>query len=281
MRTRHNIFYTNSEGAVISLNDAKTIYTEPSFFSSAWKHEIIDYGGGMAEITKTYAEPVTHKVTAQVRANTKLEFYERLEELRAILELDAINQKLGVLTVNEWNLDCVISIHNTGKLEVVNIAKVELEIFAPRSEWYKKQIDEWNGYDVTTNPIEGSKKYAYKYKYKCSSSGALTRTITTDIKADAIIEFFGPCVNPSMQIGPNSYSVNASALAGEKMIINTQTWEVYKVINTGETLNLFHLRGANSFEQIPKGVHIITRSAGYPIKLTLIERRAEPPFLIR
>lgn len=112
-----------------------------------------------------------------------------------------------------------------------------------------------------------------------SSGGCLAR-----------LTFFGPCSNPYCRIGRNVYRVNASADAGERIVIDptrrrTLGGSVYRVGLFGERTNLYGSRGRGAqgsgsyvFEQLPAGRLDVSWPQSYGVDVELIEERGVLPW---
>ena len=96
----------------------------------------------------------------------------------------------------------------------------------------------------------------------------------------------GPCVNPSVTIGGNVYSVNVSVPAGGYLVIDSRPeaplgWQVYMRDAAGVQSNIFDNRNPNYqiLERIPGGTVNLEYSRTYGIDLTLYLERSEPSWM--
>lgn len=102
--------------------------------------------------------------------------------------------------------------------------------------------------------------------------------------------FFGACTNPYVRIGSYTYGVNATAAAGERIVIDptmrhTVGKSIYKVGQFGEITNLYDARrrgaensGLYVFQPLEAGTYQVSWPQTYGVTLRLIEERGVLPW---
>lgn len=104
------------------------------------------------------------------------------------------------------------------------------------------------------------------------------------------LTFFGSCSNPYVRIGTNIYGVNASAAAGERIVVDptkrhTVGRSVYRVGQFGEITNLYDYRrrgsegsGTYIFQSLEAGTHDVSWPQSFGVDIALIEERGVLPW---
>lgn len=104
------------------------------------------------------------------------------------------------------------------------------------------------------------------------------------------LTFFGSCSNPYVRIGTNIYGVNASASAGERIVVDptkrhTVGRSVYRVGQFGEITNLYDYRrrgtegsGTYIFQSLEAGTYDVSWPQSFGVDIALIEERGVLPW---
>lgn len=283
MKTRHKISYSTFDNQhVIDMTKGGYLYAEHSLFSGRWRTEATLVRGRFnASIIERYKEPISETVKLQIHDRDRARFNDLIDELQAAVNYDMIAEKLGVLTVNGWSLDCNIVAVHAGRQNLINLQSFELSVYAPSALWYKASKTSWASVASSTSLI--GKKYARKFAERYGGANSLELSVSGTVPAAFIVRFFGPCENPSISIGGHVYGVNESCNEGESITLDTLNRAVYKTLATGEIINVFgkRLRTGDQFAPLTQGVFTVIRAGDYPIDFTLFERRTEPPQEVR
>jgi hypothetical protein len=93
-----------------------------------------------------------------------------------------------------------------------------------------------------------------------------------------IIKIFGACSNPSVYVGENEYSVNASIPDGEYVIIDQRDKSIYRVGQSGTRTSIFNLRkkSVDNFRYAPSGALTVSCSGQFACEVTFLTQRSEP-----
>lgn len=131
----------------------------------------------------------------------------------------------------------------------------------------------------------------YQFDYAGGSGGANSTSQIVSVGSKARITFFGPCANPYVRIGANTYGVSAAAADGEMIVIDPTGRKVvggsvYKRGSYGEVTNLYdkRMRGAPGsgtyvFEELPEGLIAVSWPQSFRVDIETIEERGMPPWI--
>lgn len=98
------------------------------------------------------------------------------------------------------------------------------------------------------------------------------------IPSDFVLRIYGPVSKPLVKIGDNTYQVNVSLNAGERLEIDSRKRTVSLIHTDGYTENVLWSAAKEYyiFEKIVSGTQIIAWDGSFSFDLILIDKRSEP-----
>lgn len=143
-----------------------------------------------------------------------------------------------------------------------------------------QQIAEAYGSDtrvISNNFNRNKDRYVVGYYYlnQVSSSAINNVSIT---ESDFVLRIYGPVSKPLVKIGDNTYQVNVSLNAGERLEIDSRKRTVSLIHTDGYTENVLWSAAKEYyiFEKIVSGTQIIAWDGSFSFDLILIDKRSEP-----
>lgn len=275
------IHYDNSAGQSFILSGDGLTFIDPmDLHTWEWSYSLSNRITGMGGDASYFARhPRTFDLDIRMRGMNNAEFLRQVNNLHDITEYDIVNGEPGKLWVDNQYLVCYLAVAG-GKPEHPkngNFMTRQVTVLAVEPYWCTPVT-------VTINPSteqatnEHGKKYnnRYAYRYGTGLSGA---TIINDhySAAPAIIQFFGPAANPSIEIAGVTYGVNETLTATDRLVIDQITHKIYTVSETGVKTSVFNSRNKafDIFAPIPVGSNNIVYGGDFVVQITMIQQRSE------
>lgn len=198
--------------------------------------------------------------------------YDLYDEFRNDILVEPIIFQYSPLGNKKWfNLKVDIKTLNKSEIEHKYNALICNFEFQRKSLWYRNIIK--TTFENEKKEIIHNKTYEYSYDYKYVDGTYNTLVLDSDsnIESGAIIEIYGPCVNPAWKHYVNDKletegKINVTLEENTKIVIDT-TGEIYSIIKTDMKGNLiadcYQLSNYNTyrFVLIKKGKNRVTVSA--------------------
>lgn len=268
------IYYENSNGRQVHLDrEPYWVTADTDLFDHAWatsdSNGYKSFGG--------YRKPSDRSIKVVIRGTDGADALQKYKELLDVLEVDTEGGNPGKLYAGCCYLPCWIS---AGKYpnEYVNNRTViyTLTVSPYEGAWYYVSKTDFRA-------DGGGETYFLDFPYDFSfdySSGSHSETVTngTVTGAEFRLIIYGACTNPSIIIGSMVYTVNCELDSGEYLVIDSIVKKVYKVKNTGETVNQYHLKeqGRYIFQKIPSGQNVVSWSGEFDFSIEIYEKRSIP-----
>lgn len=103
--------------------------------------------------------------------------------------------------------------------------------------------------------------------------------------SDFVMRIYGPCTNPYVQIGGNSYRVDVRVPSGGYLEVDSAAGTVEVVSKYGERTNAYDNRqrgaegsGSYIFQRIPSGTSTVSWSNSFDFDVELFDERDIPPW---
>lgn len=276
-----NIYYENSAGRRFTLSgDGLTFINPMELHTWKWDYNLTNritgYGGTASDFARF---PQTFDLELRMRGMNREAFLRQVNTLHDVTDADMIAGEPGRLYVEDQYLTCYLAVSGGAPTHPINSNFMTRNVTVLAVEPY------WcTPVQVTVNPTtdepsnENGKKYngRYAYRYGTALSG-MTIINSHYAAAPAVIQYFGPAVNPSITIAGVTYGVNVTLTATDRLVIDQIQHKIYKVSETGTKTNVFNARNKafDIFTPIPVGSHQIIYSGDFVVSITMIQQRSE------
>lgn len=200
-----------------------------------------------------------------------------------------VNGVAELTAFSDWKQSSIVVAE---KLEAIGPDSVILECTALLLDgvWRKTTVIHLEP-GAGSTPLDTGLDYPtdFEFDYHGTSPSSEIRTLSSG-GCMVGITFFGSCSNPYVRIGANIYGVNASAAAGERIVIDptkrhTVGRSVYRVGQFGEITNLYDSRrrgtegsGTYIFQSLEAGTYDVSWPQSYGVDIALIEERGVLPW---
>lgn len=270
------VYYLNSEGE-------KLDFTKPPYVPRDIS-ELLDYewgyeseGDGITGFTKEMAEL---SIVLNVFADDEETYLKACDRLFTITEKDVIKNAKGRLYYNGQYVLCNL-IGSTKKDWCMGVSfhLCYMRLITDRPVWIKERKYEFvKSIDGKANAPYLDYPHDYPYDYMGDVKG--TGNIINDgLQAcDFKWIIYGPCTNPRIMIGGNSYEVKTVVSDREYMTIDSRENTVVRTRLNGFKVNEFNNRQKEPsiFTKIPVGNSNITWDGNFGHDLILFMERSEP-----
>lgn len=279
-----NVTYYNSKGQSIVLQgDGMCFLDVLPLFEYAWEYELTNSTTGQGGAAHGFARwPRTVSLELRLRGFTRQQFIQKMNDLQAITEIDALSETAGRLYVGNQYLNCFLGVAGSvpSAPRNANFATVGITVLAVRPFWCTDVV-----YTLLPSSAEESegdamaKKYSFKYPYRYATGITNRQIINTHYApCPMILTIQGPVTAPYIEIGGNVYNVSSTVLATQRLIIDQTTRRIYLVGQNGAETNVFNARNKTHdiFTPIPVGESNVVYTGSYAVSITLVEQRSAP-----
>lgn len=271
------IEYVNSSGASIVLNSGHYLVSGHDLRDFAWERKVSNRPSGFGGRV-SFTRPVQEKkISIGIRGREL--FAQNAAALMALTEPDILNNTPGRLYLGDQYLICYLAVES------------KVNRYAEKSFWVSKDLTVlvvepfWRTEKTyhfligTVEDIENAKRYDLKYDYRYIAS-ASSGSIINDHYAPSqmIITVYGAAENPSITVGGNIYSVQASVSATQRIVIDQLQRRIESVSAAGDKTNLFDYRDKENdiFIPVSSGVQTVIYDGTFDFDITLVQQRSEP-----
>lgn len=242
-----------------------------------------NYDTNFDEITNFRKGVVTKTLTIIICADTKEEGIQKRNRIYEVFDRDVLTQNAGSLYIGDYYCKGYFVTSEKSQWFISKRYLVNKVTFVSDSPDWNRYLEyvfkEMDGGSTTV----GAKRYPYKYSYwysNLNSTGTISNLAIQD--SDFIMRIYGATTNPLIQIGNNTYQVNVSLSASERLEINSADKTIYVIKQNGKKENVFWSASKVSyiFEKIPSGKVQVAWSGNFSFDLILMDKRSEPPWTI-
>lgn len=267
--------YVNHLNQSIDFGSGGIFITDSELRDYKWEYDT-DYD----EITNFRKGVKEKKMKIIISAGTEEEGIEKRNSLFQIFEVDILANKPGKLYQDGYYLNCYIVAMKKAKWYLTKrYIEIEVTIASDQSDWVQER--EYNFLKTEGKAVEMDdlKKYPYQYGYyylNHVSSSAINNVSITE--SDFVLRIYGSVSKPLVKIGDNTYQVNVSLNAGERLEIDSRRKTVKLIHIDGYTENVLWSAAKEYyiFEKIVTGTQIIAWDGSFSFDLILINKRSEP-----
>lgn len=268
--------YENSKGDSIFFNTSgKGLYLDES--------ELLDYywtvSAAQGRITSVVREPREIPVSILWLCDR----LEAINEFDDCIDYDARIGKPGTLRLNGFSLTGIFSASSPDDYQwKKGYMRRDMTFFTADRGWRKSIRYQFRKQsEISTSGLDYPHDYLLDYAIDTNRRYINN---TDAAPSDFVIRIYGPCVNPYIIIGSNTYQVNTVLSDGEQLIIDsTNRSKIVKKAQFGAETNVFEDavfgapgEGHYMFELIPEGVSAVTLPGGFAADLEIIQCRSTP-----
>lgn len=256
--------YQNSAGEILRFdgrNNVPYLIQTSAMFDYQWSMTTYDRArrdGGRAVFARRAVQDKS--LVLDVFADTQEAHNAALNRLHDVLDYDVCNLTPGRLYINNQYIECFayVSVKTLDRdWTEYSVVGLTFKVISPA--WTK---------DETCTLAAGTASAAF------NNTGAGT--------APMIMTIHGPCRNPVVTVGGNSYGVNVTLAAGDTVVIHQPNKTVKSTISdvTGNAFNK-RRKDMDVFQPAPTGTLTVTRtddngSAAFAVAVTFLIQRSEP-----
>lgn len=219
-----------------------------------------------------------YTLSINVVEQSKEKLYKAMNEMTRVFEHDINEMTPGKLCVNDRYVMGYFTSAIDENWELSgNAFIVNLTFYALDPYWIKEKTFRHNVFgDVLDNigfklpmgfPTHFVAKETVFGVENAESKGSLAKII-----------FYGPVINPSIEIGGQTYAVKGQLLENERYEIDQRDKSVTKIDSTGVRFNAFNDRQKHPsvFTPLPRGNHVVSYDYNFSVEIILYEGSVEP-----
>lgn len=267
--------YVNHLNQSIDFGSGGIYVTDSELRNYEWEYDT-DYD----EITNFRKGVKEKKMKIIISAATEEEGIAKRNAVFRIFEADILANRSGKLYQDDYYLNCYIVASKKAKWYLTKrYIEIEVTIATDQPDWIQEREFNFLKTEGATIEMDNLKKYPYKYGYyylnQVSSSSINNVSIT---ESDFVLRIYGSVSKPLVKIGDNTYQVNVSLNAGERLEIDSRRKTVKLVHTDGYAENVLWsaVKEYYIFEKIVAGTQIVAWNGSFSFDLILIDKRSEP-----
>lgn len=275
------LYYEGSDGSVIDLMSSSIYAQDPEkLTASSWEYSTISGVNGVGRVKTFYKDTQETSLTLAIMADDAAEFNRVMYSIHRIFDRDIRRMTPGKLW---WNGFCkeVFAVETSQDEfeELFEAVEREITFISVYPYWTRKHTYH---YEPVSSLTAGSLDYDFDFDFDYDAE-EIAEIVENDCidAANFEIKFYGPCINPSVDIAGHTYGVLITLAAGESVTVNSLTKKITKSDAYGNTENVFYLRDRDSyiFEKIPEGKAVVSRDTETMIDITIYDERGEPDWI--
>lgn len=283
-------YYVNSKGKRINFYEYPFIMQEGNLLDYSYSYDMSEGSRKKLINVKRGTGERSFKLALLPNIEIGLSYEERRKALKACadelfetIETDVINNVNGALwTDTGYYLPCRIlssSKDNNGILNGLALSFATFNVVSDSNAWIKTaEKSFYPSCGMNSDDADADYPYDYMYDYVVNEGGAdYFRTAHFD-ECDFQMIIYGPVSNPVIYINNHPYMVYGDFNDNEYIVINSQNATVEKVTASGETVNIFDMRGKeySVFKKLPAGNLIVLWNGNFGFDITAYIERSEP-----
>ena len=267
-----SIRYVNHEGASVDLNAAPFDWVSTDLFDYGWQYNSLHSGSGRgSKISGIRREIVERKIELDVFNS---DVSAAMNELQSVFEPDVLASVPGRLYFGSQYLLCYISASNKPEIISRYLVSIVLTLAIEYPFWISESL-----HTFMPSSTGSSTGFIFPLAFPFGFTSPDVRTLVNDHYGPCLakITFYGPCTDPEINLGPNTYKVFGELLPGERFEIDQVAMTVTKITAGGERLNFLYARGKTKsvFDRIPAGESFVT-ATDFTFEILLYKERSEP-----
>lgn len=278
------IYYINSKGDRLDFlnSDKYTIQDIEKLFQYNDNYDYVEGSKGKRRYSNFSIKNEDIPLKISFVCDSEEEFDSTLEEVSNVFKYDINKGVMGKLYVNEYYRECFIVSRGYSEYEdLFYTTDVSYSIISENPYWLKESYFEFliNGSQESSSDEELYLDFPYDFMYDFSNK-QLSTYVDNDSSMESSFKLivYGPCTNPSLTIGDNTYNINVTLTSGQYLYVDSLNRKMHKVLSNGEKQNIFSLRDRtkNIYESIKTGRSDITWDNTFGFDLILYDQRGDP-----
>lgn len=276
------LYYESSDGTIIDFLSGDLSAQKPEKLAeNSWEYTSISSVNG-GHIKKFYKDVQEAKLDVEVFADTKEEFNATMQRMHRTFDRDIKRMTPGRLWWNEYYKE-VFAVENSYDdfEELFESVQKTITFVSVYPYWIKTTgYKFFPGQEEEEEPTGYDYPHDYMFDYGISNLSNLLENTALE-EANFRLIFYGPCYNPYITIGDNTYRLMATLAQGERAVIDSRTKKITQYSAIGEETNIFHLRDRANyiFTKIPEGTMPVTKPATLSVEIVLYDERGEPDWI--
>ncbi len=276
----YSMYYENSRGDILRLDQPPCVTTSCRLFDSSWRltraQRPLGEGGSLLARRRPADE---RTLTVSVTADTAAGLSRAMAYMADVFDYDVVSSTSGRLWINGSYMRCWCS----GRVkelscDIVNRAELTVSICPEQPAWCTETLYRIMAGETRTDALGHSYPYSYPYRYS-SARGSFSLVNSHFSPSPMRITLYGPSSEPRVYVNGNCIGVNTPLLSGERVLIDQQNRIIRKTDIAGNTVSVFgdRIKNGLTFEYArpgsnPVDIYSDTLSAD----IVLIEERSEP-----
>lgn len=263
--------YVNNRGDAVDLNANGCWFSLTDVL--AWSLDTEELNGAIASFSRGTQSRTMQGATYTEAARRRI--YE-------VPARDVAESTPGRLYFGDWYMVCYVTGSTvSGWWDAAGKAGYELTVTTDDPQWHRDTPYVFTEREEGGQGLDYPHDYAYDYGYSSSTTTVRNRSI---LPADLVIRMYGPCENPSVEIGGNEYRLDVSLAQGDYAVIDTYSKTAYVVRLDGDVENAFpdiagdYREGSGSyvFQKLPEGSSDLVWPGTFDTDVVVVETRDEP-----
>ena len=274
---KHRFTYTNNRNETWEFGESSGVYLDESnLFDYAW--DAVTAQGRLAAVTRTAREiPVSLLFLLRERDAG------RVNDFDDLIDYDCRMGKEGTLELNGWQLPGVFASSAASEYQWrPGLMRREMVFLATSPDWTRRTVQ---SFAAASESSQGSLDFPHDFPHDWTAANHLEQFHNPSaFPAQFLLRIYGPCDDPYVIIGGNTYQVAVHLSEGEQLVIDSMDHsQILKVGVYGQATNVFDDAtlgapgsGDYIFEPIPPGSSALARSSGFRFDVELVELRSTP-----
>lgn len=272
------IYYINSKNQRIDFKNELMI-SNTDLFDSVWSYE--------SEMNRIYniQKPIKEStIELHILSDEICKHYDYMLE---VFEVDVVSKKMGKLYVSsedyEYYLNCYIMDNlNSSWMYRKDYMFKTLKVVSNDGLWKQKHLSKY--FKTSSDFKTKTYPHGYPYQYQIGSSNSQLANVSYR-DSHFVMTIYGPCLNPSIAIEENTYTVNTKVEENEMLIIDYSSESVRKIekidVGGAYSINCFNERdkSGNFFKKIKSGINSVTWDGSFAFDIVLYEERSQPKWI--
>lgn len=243
-----------------------------------------DFHSHSNRITSFFKGIVVKTVPLIIKCQSQEEGIEKRNKLFEICEKDVLAVKHGKIIIGDYYLKCYITGSQKSKyLMNKGYMEVTLTVSTDGAFWTKEVKESFWTIDRDKDvPEKRNLDFNYDFPFDYTSEFHHRNIINSGFVGTPFkMIIYGPCSEPEIHIGGNTYQVFADLTESEYLTIDSIEKKIVLTRYNGEQVNCFHLRNRESyiFEPIPPGENIVNWNGLFGFDLITYDERSEPKWI--
>ena len=269
------VYYLNSYNEKIILTEWPYMAHANDLMNFAWSYDKAEtiYGNKVHDFKRNVQ---TKYLQIDISADNREKYYEALDKLHTVVEKDVLKGVQGKLYLGSQYLLCNAFAAEIDDWDFERDTLTEkIKIVVPNPAWTEEVTTVFTS---TIQTYRNDENYPHDYPFDYQTPLTKRELINSNYESSNFeLRIFGPCNNPVIYIGDNTYQVNWCVGEQEYISVNSVHGTVTLKRRNGVEENIFHYRGENIFKKISAGKNLVSWNEDIPVfEIVLFHERSFP-----